>query len=120
MDPVNYIDEVNFFEMDRTLNYMFNALSDQIVFAHAKDVRVLEEDMGVQMADVTASEGHSLRGVGKIEQPAAGLGDLNYDLYLQRLAKARPNLPLIIEHLELEDVPRAKKWLDGKLLENGV
>ena len=120
MDPVNYIDEVNFFEMNRTLNYMFNALSDQIVFAHAKDVRVLEEDMGVQMADVTATEGHSLRGVGKIEQPAAGLGDLNYDLYLQRLAKARPNLPLIIEHLEREDVPRAKQWLDGKLLENGV
>jgi sugar phosphate isomerase/epimerase len=120
MDPVNYLDEVNFFEMDRTLNYIFDALSDHIVFAHAKDIRVLAEDKGVQMADVTATEGHSLRGVGRIEQPAAGLGELNYDLYLQRLAKARPNLPIIIEHLEEDDVPRAKKWLDQKLMENGV
>jgi len=120
MDPVNYIDEVNFYEMDRTLNHMFDALSDHIVFAHAKDIRVVEEDKDVQMTEVTATEGHSFRGVGHIEQPAAGLGDLNYDLFLQRLGKASPNCPIIIEHLELEDVPRAKKWLDAKLMENGV
>jgi sugar phosphate isomerase/epimerase len=120
MDPVNYIDEVNFYEMDRTLNYMFDALSDTIVFAHAKDIRVVEEDQDVQMTEVTATEGHSFRGVGHIEQPAAGLGNLNYDLYLQRLSKASPNCPIIIEHLELEDVPRAKKWLDAKLMENGA
>jgi len=120
MDPVNYIDEVNFFEMDRTLNYMFDALSDTIVFAHAKDIRVVEEVQDVQMTEVTATEGHSFRGVGHIEQPAAGLGDLNYDLFLQRLSKASPNCPIIIEHLELEDVPRAKKWLDAKLMKNGV
>jgi sugar phosphate isomerase/epimerase len=106
--------------MDRTLNYMFNALSDTIVFAHAKDIRVVQEEKDVQMSGEKATEGHSFRGVGHIEQPAAGLGFLNYDLYLQRLSKARPNVPLIIEHLELEDVPRAKQWLDAKLMENGV
>jgi sugar phosphate isomerase/epimerase len=120
MDPVNFIDEVNFFNMDRTLNYMFDALADTIVFAHAKDIRVVAEEKGVQMSAVTATEGHSFRGVGKIEQPAAGLGELNYDVYLQRLSKAVPNAPIIIEHLELEDVPRAKQWLDNKLMENGV
>jgi len=120
MDPVNYIDEVNFYEMDRTLNLMFDALEDTIVFAHAKDIRVVEEEQEVQMAEVTATEGHSFRGVGLIEQPAAGLGYLNYDLFLQRLAKASPNCPIIIEHLELEDVPRAKKWLDAKLMAIGV
>ncbi|MDX1413651.1 MAG: sugar phosphate isomerase/epimerase [Candidatus Promineifilaceae bacterium] len=120
MDPVNYIDEVNFFEQEQTLNYMFDALGDTVVFAHAKDINVVEEEQDVQMAEVTATEGHSFRGVGKIEQPACGLGKLNYDVYLQRLAKVSPNCPIIIEHLELEDVPRAKKWLDGKLMVNGA
>ncbi len=120
MDPVNYIDPVNFYEMDKTLNYMFDALGDTIVFAHAKDINVVEEEKDVQMAEVTATEGHSFRGVGQIEQPAAGLGQLNYDLFLQRLGKAHPNLPIIIEHLELEDVPRAKAFLDAKLMANGV
>ena len=49
-----------------------------------------------------------------------GLGSLNYDLYLQRLAEKHPNIPIIIEHLEEADVPRAKKFLDGKLRANGV
>jgi hypothetical protein len=26
-----------------------------------------------------------------------------------------PNIPMIIEHLDESDVPRAKKFLDGKL-----
>jgi sugar phosphate isomerase/epimerase len=120
MDPVNFIDEVNFREMDRTLNNIFDSLSDHIAFAHAKDIRVVEEEQEVQMVEVTATEGHSFRGVGHIEQPAVGLGDLNYNLFLQRLSKAAPNIPLIIEHLDLDDVPRAKEWLDSKLIENGV
>lgn len=120
MDPVNFIDEVNFFQMDRTLNYMFDALGDTIAFAHAKDIRVIAEEKEVQMDAVFATEGHSFRGVGKIEQPAAGRGDLNYDVYLQRLSQAYPNAPLIIEHLDEADVPRAKQWLDMKLTENGV
>ena len=120
MDPVNFIDEVNFFEMDRTLHYIFNALEDHIAFAHAKDINVIDEEQGVQMADVTATEGHAFRGVGRIEQPAAGLGKLNYDVFLRRLERARPNAPIIIEHLEYDDIPRAKAWLDQKLLENGV
>ena len=55
------------------------------------------------------------RGVGEIELPAPGLGSLNYDLYLKRLAQKHPNIPMIIEHLDESDVPRAKKFLDGKL-----
>jgi sugar phosphate isomerase/epimerase len=120
MDPVNFIDEVSFFDMDKTLHHVFNALEDHIVFAHAKDINVVEEEQGVQMAEVTATEGHAFRGVGRIEQPACGLGKLNYDLYLRRLARARPNAPIIIEHLEYGDIPRAKAWLDQKLLEIGV
>jgi hypothetical protein len=41
-------------------------------------------------------------------------------LYLQRLSKHHPNIPIIIEHLDESDVPRAKQFLDGKLMANGV
>ena len=59
-------------------------------------------------------------GVGSIELPAPGLGSLNYDYYLKRLAEKHPNIPIVIEHLDETDVPRAKKFLDGKLRAQGV
>lgn len=119
MDPTNYFEEHNIDQMDKTLNQIFNALSDRIKISHAKDVKRAASAQGVQMADIDASEAHALRGVGSIELPAPGLGSLNYDLYLQRLSKHHPNIPIIIEHLDESDVPRAKKFLDGKLMANG-
>jgi sugar phosphate isomerase/epimerase len=118
MDPTNYFEAHNIDKMDETLKTIFDRLSDKIKIAHAKDVRKAETAMGVQMADIDASEAHALRGVGMIELPAPGLGTLNYDLYLKRLYPHHPNIPIIIEHLEESDVPRAKKFLDTKLLEN--
>ncbi|MFN2438514.1 MAG: sugar phosphate isomerase/epimerase family protein [Chitinophagaceae bacterium] len=101
MDPTNYFHEGNIDKMDKTLNQIFNALSHKIKIAHAKDVK----------RDALADLG--------IVRPAPGLGSLNYDLYLQRLSKHHPNIPIIIEHLEEADVPRAKQFLDEKLRMNG-
>ena len=67
-----------------------------------------------------SAESHTFRGVGQIELPAPGLGSLNYDLYLQRLSEHHPNVPIIIEHFDESDVPRAKKFLDGKLHASGL
>src|SRR5919112_5433588 len=106
MDPTNYFEEHNIDEMDKTLNQIFNALSHKIKISHAKDVKRASSAQGVQMASIDASEAHALRGVGMIELPAPGLGSLNYDVYLQRLSKQHPNIPIIIEHLEESDVPR--------------
>ncbi len=119
MDPTNYFEDHNIDKMDETLNQIFNALSDKITISHAKDVKRASHSKGVQLADIDASEAHALRGVGMIELPAPGLGALNYDLYLKRLSKQHPNIPIIIEHLEESDVPRAKKFLDEKLESNG-
>lgn len=119
MDPTNYFEEHNIDKMDLTLNQIFNALSGKIKISHAKDVKLAQASQGVQMADIDASEAHALRGVGMIELPAPGLGSLNYDLYLKRLSQHHPNIPIIIEHLAEEDVPRAKQFLDGRLLANG-
>lgn len=120
MDPTNYFEEHNIDRMDATLHHIFDALSDKIKISHAKDVKRAESAMGVQLADIDASEAHALRGVGMIELPAPGLGSLNYDLYLQRLSRHYPNIPIIIEHLAESDVPRAKQFLDERLLVNGL
>jgi sugar phosphate isomerase/epimerase len=120
MDPTNYFEDHNIDNMDNELHKIFNALSHHVVISHAKDVKRAEGDQGVQMADIDAGEAHALRGVGMIELPAPGLGSLNYDIYLQRLGNDHPNIPIIIEHLSEDDVPRAKAFIDGRLEANGV
>ncbi|MEM7443474.1 MAG: sugar phosphate isomerase/epimerase [Pseudomonadota bacterium] len=123
MDPTNYFEAHNIDKMDETLNHVFDALSDKICIGHAKDVMRSGDDKSEKHSDIgneDASEGLTFRGVGEIELPAPGLGELNYDLYFQRLAKKHPNIPMIIEHLDESDVPRAKAFIDGKLRANGL
>ncbi|ABM59155.1 sugar phosphate isomerase/epimerase family protein [Verminephrobacter eiseniae] len=121
MDPTNYFEAHNIDRMDQVLNQMFDVLSDKIKIAHAKDVkRSSSDDKGEKFAAIDASEAHQFRGVGAIELPAPGLGSLNYILYLKRLARQHPNIPIIIEHLDESDVPRAKEFLDRKLIDAGV
>jgi sugar phosphate isomerase/epimerase len=123
MDPTNYFETHNIDRMDAILNQVFDTLSDKIKIGHAKDVKRSGADKSEKHADIgddDALESHTFRGVGEIELPAPGLGALNYDLYLKRLAQKHPNIPMIIEHLDESDVPRAKKFLDGKLRALGL
>jgi sugar phosphate isomerase/epimerase len=122
MDPTNYFEAHNIGAMDHELDRVFDALADRIKIAHAKDVKLSGADKSEKHAELFegASESHTFRGVGQIELPAAGLGSLNYDHYLKRLAERHPNIPLIIEHLDESDVPRAKAFIDGKLREHGL
>ncbi len=122
MDPTNYFEAHNLDSMDDTLNLVFDALSDKICIAHAKDVKRSGDDKSEKhsnIGDTDAAESHTFRGVGEIELPAPGLGELNYDLYFRRLAKKHPNIPMIIEHLDESDVERAKAFIDGKFRANG-
>ena len=118
MDPTNYFADHNIDHVDAELNRIFNALGDKIKVAHAKDCK-RAGDTTEKHANIDATESHTFRGAGAVELPAPGLGVLNYDLYLQRLSKLHPNIPLIIEHLDETDIPRAKKFLDGKLRKIG-
>ena len=120
MDPTNYFEAHNIGRMDTVLRQIFDTLAGKIVIAHAKDVKPSGQDKSEKHADIDAAEGHTFRGVGEIELPAPGLGVLNYDYYLRRLAEKTPNIPIIIEHLEESDVPRAKRFLDGRLRALGV
>jgi sugar phosphate isomerase/epimerase len=123
MDPTNYFEAHNIDRMDQVLNQVFDTLTDKIRIAHAKDVKRSGSDKSEKHADIgdqDAHEGLTFRGVGEIELPAPGLGSLNYDLYLKRLSEKHPNIPVIIEHLTEDDVPRAKTFLDGKFRANGL
>jgi len=118
-DPTNYFTPENYHDIDGMLHKMFNALADKMVIAHAKDIK-LSADHSVKMADIDADESHSFRGAGGVDLPASGLGDLNYDLYLKLLGRHHPNIPLIIEHLDAGDIPRAKAFVDAALKRQGV
>ncbi|WP_375449681.1 sugar phosphate isomerase/epimerase family protein [uncultured Devosia sp.] len=123
MDPTNYFEAHNIGDMDKILNQIFDTLADKVTIAHAKDVMMTTHGTSEKHADIgddEASEGHTFRGVGQIELPAPGLGALNYDLYLKRLTEKHSNIPLIIEHLDESDVPRAKRFVKDKLLQLGV
>ncbi|MCU0370591.1 MAG: sugar phosphate isomerase/epimerase [Bacteroidales bacterium] len=118
MDPTNYFSDININDVDGEINRIFNALGDRIRIAHAKDCK-RAENTAEKHADIDASESHTFRGAGSVELPAPGLGILNYDLYLKRLSDIHPNIPLIIEHLDETDIPRAKKFIDDKLKKTG-
>ena len=90
-----------------------HVLDDKIKIAHAKDCKRavnLDEKFGGGSA-----EHNSFRGAGAVELPGAGLGVLNYPLYVELLAKHHPNIPIIIEHIDESDIPRAKKFVDDTL-----
>jgi sugar phosphate isomerase/epimerase len=90
MDPCNYFRKEQLASMDPMLEEMFRRLGKQIVLAHAKDVKA-------------APDGTDL--------PAAGRGVLDYPLYLRLLAGLNREVFLIIEHLTLDDVPRARDYV---------
>ena len=118
-DPTNYFDESNIDRIDETLRLIFDELAPLMKIAHAKDCK-RATDFSEKHADIDADESHTFRGAGGVELPAAGLGSLNYPLYVELLARHYPNMPIIIEHVEEPDIPRAKAFLDGVLRQAGV
>lgn len=123
MDPTNYFETHNIDNQQVVLGAVFDSLGDRVKIAHAKDVKRSGDDKSEKHADIgdsEALESHTFRGVGEIELPAAGLGELDYDYFVQRLSEKSPNVPLIIEHLDEADVPRALAFVKDVLKRNGV
>lgn len=117
LDPTNFFDGGNIDDVDPVLEKIFWVLDDKIKIAHAKDCKRAEN--ASEKFGEGSAEHNSFRGAGAVELPAAGLGVLNYELYLDRLRKNHPNIPIIIEHLDEEDIPRAKKFVDDTLKKVG-
>ena len=90
MDPCNYYRNEDLSKVAPMLRDMFRRVGAHTVIAHAKDVKA-------------APTGQDL--------PAAGLGVMDYPVFLGLLARLEKPLDLIIEHLELDDVPRARDYV---------
>jgi sugar phosphate isomerase/epimerase len=90
MDPCNYFRREDLPRMRPMLEEMFRRLGREIVVAHAKDVK-------------GSAQGTDL--------PAAGLGELDYPVFLRLLAELDRPLPVLLEHLAIDDVPRDRAFL---------
>ena len=95
MDPANYFRQEDLLRMKPMLKEMFHRLGPQIALAHAKDVK--------------GAPG------GPQQHPAAGLGQLDYPLYLRLLAELDRPLDVILEHVKIDDVPRARDFVLGHI-----
>jgi len=98
MDPCNYFRKEDLPKMQPMLDAMFKRLGDQIVVAHAKDVKA-------------AAEGTEL--------PAAGRGVLDYPRYLRLLTQLDRPMDLLLEHLTLDDMPRARDYVLAEMKKMG-
>lgn len=94
MDPCNYYRKEDLARMQPLLEDMFKHVGQMSAIAHAKDVKA-------------AADGTDL--------PAAGLGVLDYPLFLRLLAQLDREIYLVVEHLTMEDVPRARDFILSQL-----
>jgi sugar phosphate isomerase/epimerase len=90
MDPCNFFRKQDLPRMKPMLEAMFQRLGDEVAIAHAKDVK-------------PSGESEDL--------PAAGMGVLDYPLFLRLLARLDRPLWLVVEHLRRPDVPRAREFV---------
>lgn len=95
MDPCNYFRNDDLPKMDAMVSDIFKRVGRQTVLAHAKDVKPMPDG------------GQTL--------PAAGKGVMNYPLYLCLLAELDRPIPLVIEHLQLDDVARARDYVKSQI-----
>ncbi len=94
MDPCNYYRKQDLPHTAPMLKEMFKRLGDKIIIAHAKDVK----------ASATGTD-----------LPASGRGDLDYPAYLRLLIELDREMPLLIEHVTWQDVPRARDYVLAQL-----
>jgi sugar phosphate isomerase/epimerase len=85
-DPYNYLSRRLLPAQERATAELLERCEDRFVVAHLKDVNPLGAEAG---------------------SPSFGTGVFAQAPYLRFLRGRRPDLPLILEHLPLEEVPRA-------------
>lgn len=76
-DPVNYVTDKSYSEIDERINETFELLSDRLVAIHAKDFLVKED--------------------GSLTFPDPTKGELNYRLIFENMKKYGVDIPIIME-----------------------
>jgi len=94
LDPNNYYLEKDLKDGDSHLNRIFEAIGDAAPLAHAKDVLYVD---------------------GKVTTPRAGTGKLNWPLFVKLLNQYQPSAPLVLEHLNQNEVEETKAFVEAYL-----
>ncbi|WP_239615703.1 sugar phosphate isomerase/epimerase family protein [Cohnella mopanensis] len=92
LDPGNLLTSANMGAQNEVIEEAFRLLGDRIVACHAKD-RILMSN-------------------GQIVTVAPGAGQMNYELYLQRLEQVNPGAPLIMEAVNESDILSSRSYLE--------
>jgi len=90
LDPVNFLLHDGPAHLSGALERLVGALGPHAPLVHAKDICF--DDNGVSA-------------------PRAGWGVLDYDLFLRLLGRHQPAAPIILEHLQPQEVPEAAAYL---------
>ncbi|NMO94416.1 sugar phosphate isomerase/epimerase family protein [Paenibacillus lemnae] len=92
IDPGNLLNESNIHAQDEVIEHAFELLGSRIIAGHAKD-RLLSED-------------------GSLVTVPAGLGIMNYELYLKRLHEYKPHVQIIMEEAKPEQMQASKAYIE--------
>ncbi|WP_138753857.1 sugar phosphate isomerase/epimerase family protein [Paenibacillus sinopodophylli] len=92
IDPGNLLNAANFARQDEVITEAFDLLGDRIIAAHAKD-RILLAN-------------------GELGTVTAGLGEMNYELYLKLLNQYKPHVHIIMEEAKEHEMAQSKAFMD--------
>jgi L-ribulose-5-phosphate 3-epimerase len=93
LDPVNWITYATYWDNGPFLHHMFDLLDDNLMGGHAKDVR--QED-GL---------------IVHLNETYAGDGNLNYGVYLTRMAELAPDIYLVMENTLIDKASVARDYI---------
>lgn len=93
IDPGNLLTAANFAKQDQVIAEAFELLGDRIIAAHAKDRYLLEN--------------------GELGTSTAGLGDMNYELYMKLLNQYKPHVHIIMEEAKEHQMAQSKAYIDA-------
>lgn len=104
LDPVNLVVSPQvYYKNGQMISEAFKKLGPYIKSCHAKDILLLEDELTPHLPEVRA-----------------GLGNLNYAVFLKELSKLK-NIPLMLEHLNAaEDYNLAAKYIRGVAQQNNI
>ncbi len=92
LDPGNLLHAGNFERQDEVIEEAFALLGNRIIAAHAKDRYWLNN--------------------GELGTSTAGLGEMNYELYMKLLNQYKPNVHIIMEESSEQQMARSKAYIE--------
>jgi L-ribulose-5-phosphate 3-epimerase len=92
IDPGNLLTAANFAKQDQVIEEAFELLGSRIIAAHAKD-RILLEN-------------------GELGTVTAGIGKMNYELYMKLLNQYKPHVHIIMEEAKEDQMAQSKAFID--------